>query len=482
MQALSVTKNTTYLTLSYIGQKILSFVYFIMIARVIGVEDLGKYTFALSFTTMFAVFVDLGLTSALIRELAKFQDRAEKYLSTALVMKIILSFIVYSIVVVAINLMGYPAITKQLVYVSGLIMALDQFAGGFWGMFRGQRNLKLESVSMVIQETIVVVAGAIVLYLRLPLIFLMMPLVLSSLFGFIFSSVSVRSLLKIKYRLIWDSEIVRFLLKISIPFALVAIFSRIYTNLDTVMLSKLAGDKAVGWYSVAMKIPFALQFLPAALSAAVFPAFSHAFHYDKEQLRKTFGRVMKFLTVLVLPISAGIIALAQPFVKLAFGASYLPAAIPLQIAMLGLTFLFLNYPLGALLNGCNKQTTNAKLVGATLIINVVCNAILIPRYSFVGASIAFIISHGFLFVSSLFVANKIVNYDKRELFVSFAKTLFSALVMGGALYFLVGKLNLFALIGVGIIIYAVVMLWVKCLTMEDVKLFYQDFILKNREQ
>ena len=64
MSGKSVTKNTSYLTIAYIAQKVLSFFYFVLVARFIGVESLGKYTFALSFTTLFAVFV-VGLGSGL---------------------------------------------------------------------------------------------------------------------------------------------------------------------------------------------------------------------------------------------------------------------------------------------------------------------------------------------------------------------------------------------------------------------------------
>ena len=59
------------MTMASVGQKIISFVYFTMIANHLGAEKTGKYFFALAFTTVFVVFVDLGLTSVLGRESAK---------------------------------------------------------------------------------------------------------------------------------------------------------------------------------------------------------------------------------------------------------------------------------------------------------------------------------------------------------------------------------------------------------------------------
>ena len=90
MTKASITKNAAFMTLASIGQKIISFVYFAIIARNIGEEGTGRYFFALAFTTVFVVFVDLGLTSVLVREAAKTREKIQSYFSTILSVKIIL--------------------------------------------------------------------------------------------------------------------------------------------------------------------------------------------------------------------------------------------------------------------------------------------------------------------------------------------------------------------------------------------------------
>ncbi|MBU1132588.1 flippase [Patescibacteria group bacterium] len=479
MQAVSVTKNTTYLTLSYIGQKILSFFYFILIARFIGVEDLGKYAFALSFTTLFAVLVDFGLTQALIREVAKYEERTKSYLSSVIGIRLLFSLLVYGLVAVAINLMGYPEVTKQLVYFSGVIMVMDQFTLCFWGIFRGFRNLKIESISVVINQLIIVATGIVILLLHLPLIFLLLPLFFGSLFSLIFSAVSVRKKLGFDYSIKIDKKILKVLFRIAIPFALIAIFSRVYGNIDSIMLSKMAGDKAVGWYSVAMKIPFALQFIPAALAAAIFPAFSHHFIHDKEQLRLTFDRVMKFLTIIVIPISVGIAVLANSIILFFYGADYMPAVLPLQILIFGLFFVFLNFPLGSLLNGCDRQVTNTVLVGITMSINIILNIFLIPKFNFVGASISFLFSHSFLFCVSLIIAKNIIPYAKMKLLINFLKSLVSACIMGIAIYYLMPLVHFIVIIPIGALIYGFVMFLIRGFDKADIKYFYQTLLRRG---
>jgi len=387
--------------------------------------------------------------------------------------------VVYGLVVFLVNLMNYPEITKQLVYVAGFIMIIDQFTISFWGVFRGFQNLKYEAISIAINQIIIVVSGAVVLYLRLPLIWLMLPFILGSVFNLLYSGVSVHKVLKIDFKLLLDKKVLKFLFSIGLPFALIAIFSRVYGYIDSVMLSKIIGDKAVGWYSVAMKIPFALQFIPAALSAAIFPAFSKYFQHDKNQLKFTFDRVMKFLLVIVLPISAGVTVLSKPIILFFYGSDYLPAVLPLQILMMGLIFVFLNFPLGSLLNGCDKQVANTVLVGCTMLLNVIINIFLIPKYSFVGAACAFLVSHTFLFLLSLIVAQKVIPYSKVLLFKSMMQSFVSAIVMAGVVYYLIDNFHFGILIVLGGVVYGLMMFVTRGITKQDIK-FFTEIIFKKK--
>ncbi|MBU1160908.1 oligosaccharide flippase family protein, partial [Patescibacteria group bacterium] len=57
----NITKNTSYLAIALILQKIISFSYFTILVRNLEPESLGKYFFAISFTTIFAIFIDIGM-------------------------------------------------------------------------------------------------------------------------------------------------------------------------------------------------------------------------------------------------------------------------------------------------------------------------------------------------------------------------------------------------------------------------------------
>ncbi|OGF46191.1 hypothetical protein A2533_04900 [Candidatus Falkowbacteria bacterium RIFOXYD2_FULL_35_9] len=374
--------------------------------------------------------------------------------------------------------MGYPPITKNLVYLSGLLMMLDSFTLSFWGVFRGGQNLKYEAFSIVISQVVVVLSGAYVLLTHQSLMFLMLPLLAGGLFNFVYSSIMVRRKLNVRYCWKFDPEILKFLFKIALPFALIAIFSRIYGNIDSVLLSYLKGDAAVGFYQTAMKVPFALQFIPSAFAAAIFPAFSYYFVHDKAKLKFSFDKAMLLLTIFVVPISFGLLSLSDEVIPMLFGQQFINSVLTLKILVFGLIFVFLNFPLGALLNGCDKQVTNTKLVGLVMALNIILNLIFIPQYSYIGAAAVFLVCHALLFLISLFVARKIIPYSRRNLILVFAKTILSAVIMTIAVLYLKQSMNLVLVMVIGAIIYIGVLYLVKGFSRQDMTYLKQSMLRK----
>jgi O-antigen/teichoic acid export membrane protein len=78
----TVAQNTSFLTIASVLQKVISFFYFIFVARMIQVEHTGVYFFAITFTTIFTVVADFGMGPVLTRETARFPDRAQSYFNT----------------------------------------------------------------------------------------------------------------------------------------------------------------------------------------------------------------------------------------------------------------------------------------------------------------------------------------------------------------------------------------------------------------
>jgi len=471
----TITQNTTYYTLALIFQKILAFVYFTFLARGLGVEDFGKYAFAFSFTTIFSVLVDVGLSQVLTREVAKDKEKTKNLLSNILGVKIVLSVFTYILVVILINALGYPSLTKSLVYLTGLVMLLDNFSTTFWATLRGHQNLKYESIGISFFQILVVVIGGILLYLNFSVIYLVIAMVFASSFNFTFSYIQMRLRTHIIPRINYNKNLIKSLIKISLPFALGGIFARLNTQIDTVFLSKMGCsgldicDTNVGIYSVATKITLALHFIPLAFVAAVFPAMSDLFVNDKDKLQRTFEKSMRYLMIIGFPIAVGIIALAPVFVPLLFGTEFINSVLPLQILMISLSLIFLTFPIGAFLNATSRQVRNTINIGIAVIINIILNLILIPKYTYTGAAIASTISSLIILVLGLITADQVIKFNKKYLIVNFLKTFLSAVIMGVVIYYLIDKMHFAFLIILGIIVYFILLFLIRGFKKSDVR-------------
>ncbi|MFA5128589.1 MAG: flippase [Patescibacteria group bacterium] len=474
-----IARNTIYLTIATVGQKVLAFLYFILIARLAGVEGTGKYFFVVSFTTIFSIFVDLGLSSVLIRETAKKREMAGKYLGNILGAKVVLGVLAYLAVVFVINIIDYPAATKLMVYLSGIVMLLDSFNVTFYAVFRGHQNLRYESVGVVVSEILIIIFGGVSLILHAPLYFLLLALMSGSLFNFFFSSILLWKKTDIRPRLMMDKSILISLFKIAYPFALAGIFVKVYSYLDSVLLSKMVGDIAVGFWSVAYKLTYAFQFIPMAFAAAVFPAMSAYYVSDKTMLRKTFERVLFYLAILALPIAFGIFSLAEPLVLKIYGASYIPSILPLQVAIFAVVFIFLNYPVSSLLNATDRQMANTTILGISMFVNVVLNVILIPRFSYLGAAISTVISHTLLFILGLIFVGRVVDYNKKFIFGALFKIVISAGAMSAVIIYLRPYVYWIFLVPVGAAIYFCLLFLLRGMEWRDVKNIFKA--LKKEE-
>ncbi|MEI8361504.1 MAG: flippase [bacterium] len=473
-KVINIARNTSYYTLALIVQKVISFSYFVIIARALGPDDLGRYYFAISFTTIFAVLIDFGLVNVLTREVARDQNQAQKYLQTTLAIKLLLTVLTLGLVIILTRAFNYSPLLRSLIYISMVSMVLDSFTLTFFGVMRGYHNLKFESIASIIFQVIVFMSGLVAMKFGFGLTWLVGALALASVFNFLYSMSVVIFIAKIPVRLAWDFEFIKKLTLIVIPFFLFAIFQRIYTYIDSVMLLQLSGDRSVGIYQVAFKIIFALQFLPMAFSASLYPAFSSYWKTNKPQLAVTFERAINYLLIISVPISIGIYVLADKIVLL-FNTDYLEAIVPLQITIASLIFVFLNFALGALLNACDRQVVNTKIIAFAATLCIVINWLLIPRFGAVGATISDAITNAAIFLVGLFFLPSIISINYQKLLRQGIKIFFGGLIMGLIANTLKHDLNIFLVIILAAIAYFVFLFVLQVFRKEDVRSIIASF-------
>lgn len=477
-----IARNTAFLTAASVFQKILSFFYFAYVSQRLGSENVGKYVWALSFAGIFALLIEFGMGPVLTREIARDCEKAKSYLSNVLGIKLLFSVITVVGLLITVNQLGRDVVTLNLVYLATAIIILDSLTFSFYSIFRAYQKLHYEAIGIVIYQILIVGAGLSALFFGFYLRALVVAILVGSIFNFIYSFSLVLFKARIRPTFRWNKKIVKTILKIALPFAIAGIFFKINNEIDKVLLGIMAGDRYVGWYAIASKFNISLTFIPGAFATSFFPAMSRYFITSKEKLAKTFERAMVYLMVISLPITAGSFVLADKIIMKLYGPAFQASIGAFQIIIFGLIFVFLNYPVGNFLNACNRQTLNTVNMGIATIFNVVLNILLIPKFTYIGASISALASAVLLVSLGLPWVSKITKYSKRFVFGKFLRILFASGAMGVILFILRDSTSVLILLPAGIVIYFVLLFAVKGITKEDFLTIYNSVFKKQHEE
>lgn len=430
----SLTKNTSYLTMAYIIQKVLTLGYFIVVARVYGPVGQGQYSASLAFVALFAVLVDLGISSVLTREVARRPERADQLLSQALLFRMVAGVVMYVATLFVLWGAGDPSHMVLLVLLAGVATWFDMLSTPCWAVFRGLQRLRYEAISVLIITAIMVGMGVTVALLHGPLYLLVVAIVLASTFNFFFALVLLAEKAQIHVRFVYDHAIMRQILIWTAPFAVGVIASRIYTNIDVNMLQRMVGDAHAGWYSAANKIVLALQFIPAAMAAAVYAPMSAQFENDKHQMGRTFAMATYYLMLLVIPIGVGLAVLAPYFISIIGGGAYERSVPVLRVLSIALVSAFLIFPIGSLQAASNRQKQNGIIMCFAAILNVGLNLFLIPRLQEVGAAWTSAFTYTFILIVSIIFTWGLWKDRAKFLAISLIKMIIASAGMAGAIF------------------------------------------------
>ncbi|OGY86049.1 MAG: hypothetical protein A2319_00570 [Candidatus Kerfeldbacteria bacterium RIFOXYB2_FULL_38_14] len=467
-----LAKNAMYLTIASILQKIISFAYYGYLAIAFNESGIGKYSFALLFTSIFGIFMDFGLNSLLTREGSKNEENLQDYFSRFFSVKIILILIALVVLFPTIYL-GHLFFDKidildvQLVAVGALIIVLDSLIATLYAVFRALKKMHWEALGIIIYQVAIVTAGVIAIKLHLPLIFILFALLFGSSLQLIYMYVVFKLKTKIKFKFKIEKNSFKKILFMAAPFAIAGLIFRLTGSADTFMLKLMAGDNYVGWYSIAFKLTFALTVLPGAFATSYFPVISHHFKNAQEKMHEVFENGFVYMLILSLPIVGGVLVLGDNIVLSVWGPTWAASIKPLWIFMAALPFVFLNYPVGNFLNAVNKQTLNTVNMFISLVVNIIINAILIPYYTYNGAALAVLASSILLVFLGLPWVYKIAPFNLAYLFKKGIKIFFAAALMTFVLYVVQSNYPIFVLIPLGALLYFFLIIFSGALKKED---------------
>lgn len=469
-----IAKNIVVLLSSEIVSKVLGFFYVMYTARYLGAEGFGILSFALAFTGIFGVFSDLGLSLLTVREVARDKSLAGKYLGNIAVMKIFLVIIVLGLITLTINLLGYPEQTIKVVYLVALSIIFNTFSGMFYSIFQAYEKMEYQSLGQILSSVLVLLCTLLVISQGFDIVgfawiyFIVSMIVL----GYAFAVCAWKFVLP-KIEIDWSFW--KATIKEALPFFLSAVVGIIVFKVNIIILSMMKGNIVVGYYSAAYRLFETLMFIPVTFVGSIYPILSKFYVSSQKSLKLAYQKSFKYLSIMGLPIAVGTTLLADKIILIIYKSEFSQSTIALQILIWAVPIIFLTYMFGTMLTSINRQLLLLKINFICMLLNVGMNLILIPKYSFIGISVATVITSLLSFILCFYFLSKFVF--KIQIYNIAIKPIIASVIMGLFIqYFL--KTNLFLLVCFCVIIYFVILIILKAFSREELNLFKQAANIK----
>lgn len=461
---------------SLLGSKVISqiinFFYIMLTARYLGAESFGLLSFALAFTGIFGIVSDLGVKKVLVRDLARDASLMREYLGKILVIKITLIAFSFFLIVIFINILNYPELTRRVVYILCLSIVTGSIVETFYAVYQSQEKFAYESIGHVIR-TALLLAGALYAIVRgLSVEYFALLYLLSNMAVLLFCVLLyVRKFPIPKVRL--DAGFMRAKMKVAVTFGLVGVFEVIYHWMDSVMLSFMKGDVVVGWYNAAYRLFLVTLFIPSVVSLVVFPVMSRYSLSSFDSLKHIHLKYFRYLSIIGVLIGVSVTLFADTIIGLVFGGEFGPSIVALKILIWSSVLIFINGSFVRLFETTDRQLTVTKVCAGAAILNIFLNFLLIPRFSYIGASAATVFSELLITIFIIMLANRTEYAIKYSAIAGhLVKVAFAGSIFGLCVYYLPESVFLPARVAVSALIYFVILYAIKAINREDVRTFY----------
>lgn len=376
----------------------------VLLARLLGAEGAGVYYLALTVTTIATAFGRVGLDNALLRFTAANAARGDWNKVLGVYRRGIGLAALASTVVSVITFSGAPWIAQSVFSEPALVEPLRLMALGIlpWSLLTlyGELLRGLEKIA----------SASFVQGLSIPLINIPLLLLLGRPFGVVgavTAYVVATSLVLLLSVGLWHratrqmkgvpaSFDARLLLTTSLPLFWVTLMNLTMSWTDTLMLGIWEDSASVGIYSVAMRTAKLTSFILVAVNSIAAPKFAALYGQgDYQSLGSLARSVARLMTLLAAPILL-VFIIAPSWVLRLFGPGFASGAAVLMILSFG---QFVNVATGSvtyLLIMCGYEKLTRNNVTLYAILNVVLNAVLIPKFGIMGAAVATATSLGLM--------------------------------------------------------------------------------------
>lgn len=463
-----IAKNSAFLLVSRAVGISITLGMTVIIARYLGIQSFGLFAFVVAVSTCISPIGDVGLGRILCREIARDRTGGDKSVGTGLILK---AGTALAVLAVSLAVLHFHPTWDRHIY-SALVIAIvteliTSIGQTYLAVIRAFERMELELVTNTIYKLCSFAFVCVAVFLDSGLLGILYARLAGSIIYVALAAIFLYSRF-LRPSLHFSASFAKYLIKESLPVAVFSILLVLIFKVDVFLLKYLGTNADVALYEVPHRLITTLEIFSTSICFAVFPVLSRASKDSSRQLLEQHYRTtFKVLLIIGMALASLLYLGGQPLILFLFGADFVQAALSLRIMAPTMLFLFLTSIQNSFLVATGRQVLNIASTGIALACNFVLDLLLIPDYAYVGACVGTLISYFILMaINALFVSKQGVVL---RLKTDILKTVVAGLVMLFPLFirFPSDIATLLLRFVLGLLIYVILLRWLKVLTREE---------------
>lgn len=447
-----IVKNGIALIVARITVSLGTFLLVIFVSRSLDVEGFGIYSTVLTFYATLEIFASLGFTNYIPREVGRSPEHAGEYLSHSVIAAVGSGLLLLTLAHFITPYLGYNDITVAGIRISLLALvpaALISVSQSFLIAYE-----KAEYITLLnfFEVTTRVVSSIYLLYLgygvlSVIMVFCLLRYISLGCYAFI--------LLRQIGHLHWnfDYGFFRHFVKDLAVFSALIVAGGLFTTIDTLALSLIKNETAVGIYNAGARLVSVWSIIPASIMNAALPSLSRLYRNARGRFEMLVEKSLRYLSLVVFPLVIGTTVVADEIVTMLYGESFAETAVVLRLLIWSLIPLFLDDALWRVLLASDYETFTLRVTVINLLIMIVLCVILIPPLGYIGAGL--VVNLVLLLEAGAYAAQVQMHVTKIRYHQVALKPLVASLAMGLVALVLKAYLPLAAVIFISVLIYCI---------------------------
>lgn len=415
------------------------------VQNVVGAAEYGFYFSLFSFSIILNILLDFGITNFNNRTIARDHKNLASYLSNIVVLKFLLSIIYFIVSFTIAFIIGYDSVQMKLL----VILVINQFIASFILYMRsnisGMQLFRTDSFLSVLDRVLMIIICGVLLWGNIMegkfrIEWFVYAQTVAYLLTLIVSFMIVLSKATF-FKPGFNFEMLIKIIKSSYPYALLSMFMIIYVRIDSVMLERMLDDGGVqaGIYAQSYRILDAASMVGYLFAGILLPMFSKMIK-QKQSVEELTHLSFLLLIIPAILVSLGSLFFRKEIISLLYDSHIPVSADIFGILMLAFIPVSAGYIFGSLLTANGNLKTLNLIAISGVILNVILNLILIPKFQALGSAKASLITQSITVVIQIIAVYRIMKFKSGILNnIRLAGYFILVVILG----FLVSSLNFF---------------------------------------